>query len=157
MDDQTLISSLSLHLSRFQCRSGQQSVLSYVIKNVIVFNVIFSGKNENGDNWYSVIIGTFPVQYIFTTKKKTLKEKLPQQLYIKHVVVFPLTLYEIDSSIFLSIKVTFNVPNVISDIISKYSRFYSSCSKILACNSHLSKFLGNCCIAIKPIVKVSFN
>jgi len=37
MDDQTLISCLSLHLSRFQRRSGQQSMLSYVIKNVSVY------------------------------------------------------------------------------------------------------------------------
>jgi len=43
-----------LHLSRFQRRSGQQSMLSYVIKNVIVYIVIFSGKKM-------AIIGTFPV------------------------------------------------------------------------------------------------
>jgi len=44
MDDQTLISCLSLHLPRFQHRSGQQSMLSYVIKNVIMYIVIFCGK-----------------------------------------------------------------------------------------------------------------
>jgi len=44
MDDQTLISCLSMHLSRFQCRSGQESMMSYVIKNVIMYIVIYSGK-----------------------------------------------------------------------------------------------------------------
>jgi len=58
MDDQTLISCLSLHLSRFQRRSGQQSMLSYVIKNVIVYIVIFSEKKMK-----MAIIGTFPSIY----------------------------------------------------------------------------------------------
>jgi len=66
MDDQTLISCLSLHLSRFQCRSGQQSILSYIIKNVIMYIVIFSGKKKK-----MAIIGTFPVLYfeIFTESR----------------------------------------------------------------------------------------
>jgi len=56
MNNQTLISCLSLHLSRFQRRSGQQSMLSCIIKNVIVYFVIFSGKKMK-----MAIIGTVPV------------------------------------------------------------------------------------------------
>jgi len=37
-------------------------MLSYVIKNVIVYFVIFSGKkNENGDNWYFPSINLYRV------------------------------------------------------------------------------------------------
>jgi len=41
-----------------------------------VYIVIFSGKKkENGDNWYSAIIGTFPVHcidFVFVRSKITL-------------------------------------------------------------------------------------
>jgi len=61
--------------------------------------LFFSDKNENGDNWYSAIIGTFPVQ-LFMGKKS----KKPKPKQVASTVINILVLIIIHRFVFLKFK-----------------------------------------------------